>query len=98
MGLNRCHQRASYTVPASILCDTEITQPHALFTRVRFKSTAEQSKANDAISVLGNEAFEPSVRTEAAIQQWGDIGTGIRIIDLCGEVSGKFRNRSHVLR
>jgi len=68
MGLYSCHQRASYTVPASILRDTEITQPHALFTRVGFKSPAEQSKANDAISVLGNKAFEPSVRTEATVQ------------------------------
>ena len=61
------HQRASYTVATLISDDTQIAHPHALLARVGFKSTAEQSKAHYAISILGNETLEPSVGAEATV-------------------------------
>jgi hypothetical protein len=65
---------------------------------VGFKSTAEQSKAHYAISILGNEALEPSVGTEATVQQQGCIGTWIGIIDVRGKLFGELGNSDHVLK
>src|SRR5215831_9590640 len=71
--LHCSNERASYAAVALISRDTQIAQPQAPFTRVGFKSAAEQGKAHYAISILGNKAFEPPVGTEATVQQQGCI-------------------------
>jgi hypothetical protein len=66
-GSHGINERASYTLAALIRRDAKIAQPRTLFTGMSFKSSTERSKTNYAISVLGNEAFTPSVGTKAAV-------------------------------
>jgi hypothetical protein len=57
----------------------------------------ERARREHAICFLGNQAFEPPLETKSAVYQHGIIGTRIRIIYVCRELSGEFGNRSHIL-
>jgi len=91
-------RRGSDGIAASIRRDAEIAQPQAPLARVRLELAAEQGIADDPGIVLGDEAFEPSVGTEAAFQQGSGIGARIGIVYVRRELSRQRGDRRHVGR
>jgi hypothetical protein len=59
------NKSASYSSKASIARDPQIAQPQALLACMSLKSSAERGKTNDSACVLGNNTFEPPVRTKS---------------------------------
>jgi hypothetical protein len=64
---------------------------------MKFKPPTKRGKADDAVALLGNKAFEPPVGAKTAFRQLTRIRTRIGIADMLCEPSGELGDCSHII-